>query len=163
MSFLGCSSSSPTQSQGRVLKPNEGEVLLRGKDNTITIKVDPTTGAPNMAVGTQTIGSGGGIPIHIHEHEDEVLFVHSGDGVATVDDHESVVSEGDTVYVPRGTWHGVKTGNAGISILWVVTPPGLESFFREISSPVGSDPRILTPAEINDIASKHGTQFKPPQ
>ena len=146
---------------GYVLKADEGEVLERGKDNTITIKVDPLTSSPSMAAGTQMIGTGGGIPLHMHEGEDELLFIHKGGGTATIGDNTSVISEGDTIYVPHGTWHGVKTGDDGIAILWVVTPPGLESFFREIGSPKGTAPKALTPAQIDEIGRKHGTRFKP--
>jgi quercetin dioxygenase-like cupin family protein len=149
------------KASGYVLKADEGEILERGKDNTITVKVDPLTGSPSMAAGTQTIGTGGGIPLHLHEDEDEMLFVHKGGGTATVGEQQTSISEGDTVYVPHGTWHGVKTGDNGISILWVVTPPGLENFFREIGSPKGSAPKNLTPAQIDNIGRKHGTRFKP--
>jgi len=160
--LLGCKSFPPPQHvEARVVRADEGEILERGKDNTITIKVDPVSGSPNMAVGTQTIGTGGGIPLHTHEHEDELLFVHAGGGVVTVGDKQTNLAEGDTVYVPHGTWHAVKTGENGISILWVVTPPGLETFFREISSPRGAEPKELTPDQIDDIARKHGTRFKP--
>ncbi len=151
----------PSSEGGRVLRPGEGEVLLRGKGNTVTIKVDPKTGSPNMAVGTQVLDAGLGIPMHMHEREDEVLFVHGGGGVAVVGGRRETVGEGDTVYVPHGVWHGVETRGTGIDLLWVVTPAGLEDFFREVGSPPGAPPKVLTPAQIQDIGRKHGVVFKP--
>ena len=146
---------------GYVLRAGEGEVLQRGKGNTITIKVDPKTGSPNMALGTQALERGAGIPLHRHENEDEVLFVHEGSGAAILGDRRQVVEKADTIYIPHGVWHGVETREQGIDLLWVVTPPGLEDFFREVSSTPGSPPRVLTPSQIEDIGRKHGVKFKP--
>ena len=153
--------SSRKAQDGYVLRAGEGEILQRGKGNTITIKVDPKTGSPNMALGTQALDRGVGIPVHRHEDEDEVLFVNEGRGVAILGDRRQVVEKGDTIYVPHGVWHGVETTEQGINLLWVVTPPGLEGFFREVSSVPGSPPRVLTPAQIEDIGRKHGVTFKP--
>lgn len=155
------SSSSDKAHAGYVLRAGEGEVLQRGKGNTVIIKVDPKTGSPSMAMGTQSLESGAGIPVHQHEHEDEVLFVHDGGGVAVLGEQRKSVGKGDTIYIPHGVWHGVETQSGGISLLWVVTPPGLEGFFREISTPPGAPPKVLTPAQIEDIGHKHGVRFKP--
>jgi mannose-6-phosphate isomerase-like protein (cupin superfamily) len=156
-----CEKRADAPPEPRIVKAHEGEVLERGKNNVVNIKVDPLSGSPHLASGTQTIGLGGGIPVHMHHRENELLFVHEGGGLVTVGDRQALLEKGDTIFVPRGTWHGLKTGDNGISLLWVVTPPGLESFFREISSPAGSGPKALTPEQINDIATKHGTSFKP--
>lgn len=153
--------SSKGATDGYVLRAGEGEILQRGKGNTITIKVDPKTGSPNMALGTQKLDPGAGIPLHRHESEDEVLFVHEGSGVAILGDRRQVVEKGDTILIPHGVWHGVETRDQGIDLLWVVTPPGLEGFFREVSSVPGTPPRVLTSSQIEDIGRKHGVQFKP--
>ena len=147
--------------QGYVLRVGEGEALRRGEGNTITIKVDPKTGSPTMAVGTQVLKSGAGIPIHMHEHEDEVLFVHDGAGAAVLEGQRKTLEKGDTIFVPHGVWHGIETKGDGISLLWVVTPPGLEDFFRDTSSPVGAPTKGLTPAQTEEIGRKHGVRFKP--
>jgi quercetin dioxygenase-like cupin family protein len=146
---------------GYVLRADEGEVLQRGKGNTVTIKVDPQTGSPNMAMGTQLLEFGAGIPMHQHVNEDEVLFVHNGSGTAVLENQRKVVGKGDTVFIPHGVWHGVETAKDGLDLLWIATPPGLEGFFREISSPIGSPAKKLTPAQIEDIGHKHGVKFRP--
>ena len=113
-----------------------------------------------MALGTQQLDSGAGIPVHKHEHEDEVLFIHEGSGTAVLGEQRKLVTKGDTVFVPKGVWHGVETHKEGIDLLWIVTPPGLEGFFREISSPVGQPAKTLTPGQIQDVGRKHGVSFK---
>jgi quercetin dioxygenase-like cupin family protein len=144
---------------GYVLAAGEGEVIRR-KGNTVTVKVDPKTGSPGMAMGTQALEPGVGIPIHMHEHADEVLFIHAGRGVAVLGGQRKEVGEGDTVFVPRGVWHGVESRGEAVNLLWVVTPPGLERYFRETGVSPGAPPRALTPAQLDEIGRKHGVRFK---
>ena len=144
---------------GYVLAAGEGEVIKR-KGNTVTVKVDPKTGSPGMAMGTQALDAGAGIPVHMHEHEDEVLFIHGGRGLAILGEQKKDVGQGDTVFIPHGVWHGVESSGIAIDLLWIVTPPGLEGFFRETGVSPGAPPRVLTPAQINDIGRKHGVRFK---
>lgn len=51
------------------------------------IKVSPKTGSQHLIMGTSQIAGGTGIPVHMHEHEDEILFVHRGEGTAVVGDN----------------------------------------------------------------------------
>ena len=56
--------------QGYVLGPRDGEhLILRGGD--IFIKVDPITGSNGLAMGSQQILVGAGIPVHRHFEMDE--------------------------------------------------------------------------------------------
>ena len=109
----------------------------------------------------------GEIPIHLHELEEEFLFVHSGRGVGTLGNDRVPVEAGTTIYIPPGTWHGLrKTGDDPVQVLWVVTPGAgketqLEKFFREIGARPGDQPRSLTAAQIGDVMKKHGMQAQP--
>ena len=154
------SASSGPEKTGYLLHANEGEMLLR-PTGKIVIKVDPRTGSTRLAMGTQQLNAGTGIRVHRHEHEDEVLFVQEGGGTAILGDARKTVEAGTTIYVPQGVWHGVENPGNEMHLLWVVTPPGLEGFFREIGTPPGAPLKALTPAQLSDIARKHGTGFKP--
>ena len=145
--------------QGYVLGPNEGEHLIRNA-GSILIKVDPSRGSNNMALGTQQIPIGAGIPVHQHNEADEVLFVLEGTGFGILGDTRMSIEKGSAMYVPTGQWHGVENPRSELSLLWAVAPPGLESFFREVSSVPGEPPKQLTREQLNDIARKHGMQFK---
>lgn len=114
-------------------------------------------------MGLQSMEPGAGIPVHRHEREDEVLFIHDGRGTAIVGDERTPVAKGDTVFIPRGTWHGVETNADRIDLVWSVTPPGLEQFFREISAPAGEPAKNLTPAQMQAVGLKHGVTFRPPR
>lgn len=145
--------------QGYVLGPREGEHLIRNA-GSIVIKVDPSRGSDNMALGTQQIPIGVGLAVHQHHEADEVLFVLEGAGTGILGDTRKNIEKGSAMYVPTGVWHGVENPDSELLLLWVVAPPGLESFFREVSSAPGAPPKQLTPEQLNEIARKHGMQFK---
>jgi quercetin dioxygenase-like cupin family protein len=145
--------------QGYVLGPSEGEHLIRNA-GSIFIKVDPSKGSNNMALGTQQVPIGKGIAVHQHHEADEVLFVLDGTGFGILGDKRMPIEKGSAIYIPRGVWHGVENPDSELLVLWVVAPPGLEGFFREVASPPGAPPKQLTREQLNEIARKHGMQFK---
>ena len=83
-----------------------------------------------------------------------------GSGTAIIGDMRKTVEKGTFVYVPQGVWHGLENPKDEVRLLWMVSPPGLENFFREVGTPPGIEPRKLTPDQLNDIARNHGTSFK---
>jgi quercetin dioxygenase-like cupin family protein len=148
-----------TTAQGYVLGANEGETLVRPGGN-IVIKVDPTKGSLGMAIGTQHLKPGAGIPVHRHE-QDEVLVIQEGGGMAILGESRQPVEKGATIFIPKGVWHGVEKSDHDTHLLWIVTPPGLEAFFRDVSGAPGAPPKPITLEQRNEIARKHGTTFKP--
>ena len=144
---------------GYVLQANEGETLQR-PGGQIVIKADPLTGSNRLAVGTQQLYVGSGIRLHQHEGEDELLWIQEGSATAIVGDTRTTVAKGAFVYVPKGVWHGLENPKDEVRLVWIVSPPGLENFFREVGTPPGIEPRKLTLEQLNDIARKHGTSFK---
>jgi mannose-6-phosphate isomerase-like protein (cupin superfamily) len=144
---------------GYVLGPTEGEHLIRNA-GSILIKVDPSRGSHSMALGTQQVPLRTGIPVHQHHEADEVLFVLEGTGFGMLGDARMPVEKGSAIYVPKGVWHGVENPDSELLLLWVVAPPGLEAFFREVASAPGAPPRQLTREQLSEIAQKHGMQVK---
>ncbi len=140
--------------EGYVLAPGAGEVLQRASGQ-IVIKASPRTGSPRLAVGTQTLRPGAGIAVHQHVGADEVLVVQKGAGLVLVNGRKLAVEPGAAAFVPAGAWHGVENA-AELEILWIVSPPGLEDFFRETAG------RALTRDQMAEIARKHGTNFSAP-
>ena len=147
------------KSQGYVLGPSEGEHLIRNA-GSILIKVDPSRGSKNMALGTQQLPIHSGIRVHQHHEADEVLFVLEGRGFGILGNTRVPVIKGSAIYIPSGAWHGIENPDSELLLLWVAAPPGLEAFFREVGSAPGAPPREFTLEQLNDIARKHGTLFK---
>jgi mannose-6-phosphate isomerase-like protein (cupin superfamily) len=144
-------------------------VLFGGpRGGKVIIKVDPEkTGSPQMAMGIQYLEAG--IPVHRHEHEEEFLFVHTGEGIGILGDERVPLPAGSTMYIPPGTWHGIEhSGDSEASqIMWVVTPGSgettqLDKFFRETRAPAGEELKTFTPEQFEEILRKHGQVPKVP-
>ena len=81
---------------------------------------------------------GDSIPVHKHLGEEEILFVHRGTVFVTLGEQTQQVGSGGTVFVPRGTWVGVRVaGRDTATILFVFNAPGYEKCLRAQSSRPG--------------------------
>ena len=150
-----------TEAHGYVLGAAEGEHLIHYRNpGRIIIKVDPVQGSSNMACGTQQIPIGAGIPIHIHFDSDEAFYVLDGRGTFILNDDSHPFEKGATIFIPKNSWHGFINPDSELLLLWIVTPAGLDAFFRETCNPPGVPSKQLTRDQINQIARKHGTEYR---
>lgn len=147
--------------QGFVLGATEGEHLIHFRDHGhIFIKVGSAAGSNNLALGTQQVTAGAGIPIHRHLQMDEAFYVLEGSGILTLNDAQHSFEKGGTLYIPRNSWHGFANPDHELLLLWITSPSGLDRFFRETCTAPGAPPKQLTQQQIKDIARKYGTEFK---
>jgi quercetin dioxygenase-like cupin family protein len=142
-----------------VLGPNEGEHLIQRGGN-IFIKSDPTTGCKGLAMGTQQVLAGIGIPTHRHFEMDEAFYVVDGRGTFNLDDVPYTVDKGSSIFIPKNTWHGFDNPDRELLLLWIVTPPGLETLFREVAIGPGERPVQRTKQQLNEIARRYATEFR---
>jgi len=134
-----------------VLSENEGEIFSPDRGGRTTmIKVSPRTGSENLSMVIQKLPDHTRIPLHKHDHTEEVFFIKSGEGEFITENDTIIVKEGDAIYVPRGHWHGFENEGDSLYIVFVATPPGLDEYFREKEMNKG-----LTPEQIEEIARKH--------
>jgi len=87
----------------------------------------------SMSLLRQRLSPGYAPPLHVHEHEDQVLHVVEGSVTAWIDPQgdaptEVVMSAGDSVFLPRRIPHGFKAGDQGAQVLEINTPGGFEGF-----------------------------------
>lgn len=146
-------------SGGRVLGPDGGEHLVQRGGN-IFIKADPTNGSSSLAFGTQQILRGVGIPIHRHLQMDEAFYVIEGSGTFILNDVRHPIQKGTSIFIPKNAWHGFQNPDGELLLLWIVTPAGLEAFFREVASPPGVPATPRTREQLNEIARKYATEFR---
>jgi len=134
-----------------ILSEREGEVFSPDMGGRTTIiKVSPKTGSKNLSMVIQKLPDNTRIPVHKHDHTEEVFFVKGGTGELITENDTIMIKEGDAIYVPPGHWHGFENEGDSLYIIFVVTPPGLDEFFREKETNKG-----LTQEQIDDIARKH--------
>ena len=103
---------------------------------------------------------GAGIPVHRHFTMDEAFYVLEGKGIFILDDVPHSFEKGGTIFIPKNSWHGFANPDHELLLLWIMSPPGLDRFFRETCNPPGAPPKQLTHEQINDIARKYATEFR---
>jgi mannose-6-phosphate isomerase-like protein (cupin superfamily) len=94
-------------------------------------------GAQNdFSIGTQTVAPGCFIREHTHAHNEEIIFVVEGKGVARIDGVEHPIEKGSAVYIGVNRKHHFLNPNSEpMTFLWIMMPGGLDRFFAEIGRP----------------------------
>jgi quercetin dioxygenase-like cupin family protein len=157
-SVIGAEAVAP---RGYVLGPTEGENLVHFRDRgQISIKIGFATGSDKLALGTQQVMVGTGIPIHRHFQTDEAFYILEGSGIFILNDVRHSFEKGGTIFIPKNSWHGFENPDHELLLLWIVSPPGLDGFFHDTCNPPGVPPKQFTREQINEIARKYGTEFR---
>jgi quercetin dioxygenase-like cupin family protein len=158
---LGMTQAQAEVPQGYVLGAAEGEHLVHFRDHgNIFIKAGAATGSDNLALGTQQVTVGAGIPIHRHLKMDEAFYVLEGSGIFILNDVRHPFEKGGTIFIPKNSWHGFANPDRELLILWIMSPAGLDGFFRDTCNPPGAPPKQFTREQINEIARKYATEFR---
>jgi quercetin dioxygenase-like cupin family protein len=158
------------RNDGLVLQSGEGERRVRrnaGK-GPFVIKVDRQNGgSPDLVMGYEEIAPGAEIQLHRHLVADEILFVHRGAGIASLNGRKAHVSAGATIYVPRNVTIGLlNDGTEPLGITFTFSRPGFEELMRDNSvlegqpvTPMSAEER----ARIQATHSWHTIAGPPPQ
>ncbi len=145
----------PTPGEGFILKVGGGEPLLNG----IVVKASPKTGTMGSILVEQTFQRGGTTNLHIHDQGDELFYVVSGRGTATLGDQSEVIEPGDVIFVPRSAVHRISNlqNDNPLSVVFFMDSPELVEEFRAIHNRVTSEPdRPITPEERAAITERIG-------
>jgi quercetin dioxygenase-like cupin family protein len=139
----------------------DGELVYVGRD-PVRIKLSPAGAKGRFAMITQDVSPGTTIPVHAHDNEDEVIFIQSGQGEATLDDKAIALAAGSTLFVPQGTWHGGRnTGTDTLRWIALYSPSGFEGYFREIGRPApDAPPRSRTAEEREGMDRQYGIRYR---
>ena len=74
-------------------------------------------------------------PLHVHANEDELFYVIEGEHVFRVGEEEFPAGPGGVVFAPRQVPHAHRRLVPRVGrFLTMVSPAGLEGFFRELSA-----------------------------
>ena len=115
------------------LRGGEGERLSFG-GVTVLVRVpsDASGGAFSLVEEVPPLMD---TPLHVHRDEDELFYVLEGEHAFRVGDDEHTVGPGGLVLAPRGVPHAQRRLVPGHGReLVLVTPGGLEKFFRELAA-----------------------------
>ena len=104
---------------------------------------------------------GRGIPLHVHDREDEVFQVIQGQVRFQVGEEKLVGEAGTIVFAPRGIPHSYQLAGDGEARLQVaIFPAGIENMFEELAQlPTDAPPDF---AKVTEICGKYDVKFLPP-
>ena len=109
-------------------------------------------------------------PPHIHHREEETFYVLEGAMTVSVGDCTIKATPGTMVVVPRHTVHSFVIESAELRVLILLTPAGMEGWFKEFSVAAPAmtlPPPAETPhSEIQEMlaaAPKYGIEFVLPK
>ena len=119
------------QSDGYAFQPGASlEELDMGGGSHLSLRVTGEQSNGTVTVLEGVVGEGGP-PLHVHDHEDEVVIVLEGELRYQVGEHSGVLPAGGLLWLPRAVPHAIANhSGAPCRFLTIVTPAGIEHFFR---------------------------------
>lgn len=117
----------------------EGEqLLLRGTRPLFIVADSATVGSRTLVAGYEDLPPGDSVRAHKHLGEDEIIFVHRGQIDILLGDSTHQAREGATIFIPRGTWIGLRTaGPDTAGFFFAFNTPAFEKCLRAQSARPG--------------------------
>ena len=118
--------------------------------HSITVKISKQESDGNYYVFEVVTPPGHGIPPHVHDREDELIYVAEGEFGIMLGDRQLTAKAGDEIFFPRHIPHAFQnTGSKAGKTLWTVVPGGnFEEFFEQLAALPGGEPDLQKVAEI---------------
>ena len=113
------------------------------------------TGFDTLSMGYQTIAPGGRVREHSHGDQIELQICFRGRGRVVVDGMSHPLAPGTACFLGYDVKHEiVNEGSDDLVMLWVITPPGLEDFFKAIGRPrTAGEPAPAPFARPSDVVA----------
>ena len=127
----------------------------------ITVKLTAADTAGGAYVFEDVCPPGVGVPLHVHEREDEILTVLEGEYEIFLDGKTYTAHKGAVANFPRFVAHAFRNiGQQPARALFVVTPAeSFARFFEELSALPPNAP----PAMIAEVFARYGMAILQPQ
>jgi quercetin dioxygenase-like cupin family protein len=128
--------------------PNLPHIGLVGDTYTILVSGKDTAGRYSLI--DMHIPPGGGPPSHRHDFE-EMFSVLEGEIEVTFRGKKSIIRAGETINIPANAPHQFQNkSRQPARLLSLVSPAGLEEFFKEVGVPVAT--RTTPPPSLDEAA-----------
>ena len=92
---------------------------------------------------------------HVHNNDDEALFILSGEPTLTISGKEYPMTPGGFVFMPQGQPHSIAS-DAEWSCLGISAPSGFDELIRDLGELTASG--NLTPERVVKVQAKYGVQ-----
>ena len=131
-----------------IRQADEGERLWFAGGGLFTMKASAAETGGAMMVLEDRVVRGKTTPLHLHPHEDELVYVLEGELIAHVDGKQHRVGKGGLVVFPRGVAHSFLVTSETAHLLCVQTPGSGEGFYRQASEPATSEADSRRPPDM---------------
>ncbi len=140
----------------KIVRSNEGHTInVIGDIQTFKLTGKDTNGQFTLIEEHNEPGTA--IPMHVHEHEDEVFKVIEGQMELKVGDITTILNAGDIGFGPRGVPHAWKiVGTQKAKVILSVFPSGIEHMFEELGQLPAGPPDF---PKVAGICGKYGIKF----
>jgi quercetin dioxygenase-like cupin family protein len=78
---------------------------------------------PTVGFDHVRIAQGSALKPHTHAVSESFIYILEGTAIVTIDNQNSHIKAGDTVYIPAGASHGFSTPDEAVVLLSVQSPP----------------------------------------
>jgi mannose-6-phosphate isomerase-like protein (cupin superfamily) len=149
--------------KGIVVHEGEGQHIITGRRKVpITIKISKQQhGINGISFSIEEMTPGRKMRIHKHLYNDELIFIHKGEGTFTLGEESIPVKAGSVAFVPRGVWHGLdNTGQENLLMVFQYSPAGFEEYFIENGTLAGMPTKEKTEAEYAVTEKKYGMVYR---
>ena len=142
--------------RGVVVQPDQGASYwqpVRANGHADPKLTPATTGFEALAMGYQTIAPGCRVREHSHGDQIELQICFRGRGRVVVDGVSHPLTPGTACFLGYDVKHEILNDSTeDLVMMWVITPPGLEDFFRAIGRPrQAGDPAPAPFARPTDV------------
>jgi len=137
----------------KIVKNDQGRFLnVLGDNQNIKLTGKDTNG--QFTLIEQNNEPGIGIPPHVHENEDEVFQVLSGQVKMMIGEEMTTLNAGDLIFCPRGIPHSWEVvGEEKARAMLSIFPAGLEDMFEELAKLPAGPPDMKKLGEIQTLTN----------
>jgi len=112
---------------------HESEVAakqLPGRSHKMILRPD-NVGTENMCFGVADFPANAHAPEHIHENEEEIIYILSGEGEIYFDGKPEPVKPGSCVFIPGNVVHSINnTSDEVMKLAYVFSPPVVQGSYE---------------------------------
>lgn len=152
----GTSGKASAEASFKIQRAGEGQFLnVLGDNQTIKISGKDTNGLFTVVENYNDPGIG--IPMHVHENEDEIFHIIEGEMEFELQGKTSVLKQGDMIFLPRMIPHAFRVvGTQKAKAVVTVIPSGIEQMFEALSELPAGPPDF---EKVASICGNYGIRF----
>jgi quercetin dioxygenase-like cupin family protein len=134
--------------QALIRNRDDGENLWFAGGGVFTMKATNEETNGSLMLFEDRVVRGKTTPMHVHHHEDELIYVLDGELLVHAGGEEHRVGKGGLFFAPRGVPHAFLVTSETAHLLCMQTPGTGEAFYRDVSDPSHSPADAARPPDL---------------